>query len=902
MNVAGPGGKTVGKIGVRVLPDTSAFGRSLERYLRRVEHEFKVNIKVDLDVSTLANDARKAAQKIGNGRIKIPAEPDLDTTGFRAKIKAFQATVGDIKLKVNLDATDWASKLAFLKISSVAALAATAAISFPGLVQGAGFLAQTAAGLAALVPAAIAAAGAVGVTLVLGFKNFGKTLKAMGNPAVFAEQLKKLAPSAAATAIEIRKLSGAFKSIQLGVQQNLFQDMAGVLKQVATAQLPVISSGLRGVATSLNEVAKELGFLFSGSFTTDTLSKLFTNTQVAVHNAAPGVLLFTSAIFDLVRVGSTFLPRLGAAFSDIAGRVKVFISAAAKSGQLEAFISGAITGFTNLMHLVGNLGSIFGSLFKAASSSGADFFGVLGSVVAKVAEFLKSSQGQQTLVAVFKVLAVVGKLAGDIILTALKQLGPIIEKLTPSLLSIAQTLGGALVQAIQILGPVIIALAPAFDALAAVLRFLQPVLGPLAVGIIAISVASSILNGVLALLALNPVVLLFIGIVAAIVLVAAGIVALVKNFGKVTKFFSGVLTAIVTPFIAVAVFLQGIWNAIVIAVTTAWNSILTFFTTIFAAIGSVIITVATAIAQFLAGIWNAIVESTRFIWEPIVIIIGDILNILFNIIKIIVLGIAILLIAAWNGIVVAATAAWNVVKTVIITPIVAAADFIGGVFRGIFDFLSSIWRTITSAASSAWNAISNAISGPIRAVVGIVGDAVNSVVRVAGDAWNQVKGGVSGAWNDVISFFGTVGGKIVGALGDMGSLLFQAGKNIISGLLNGIKNVFEDVKNFVSGIGNWISDHKGPLPKDLRLLVPAGNAIMDGLLKGLIEGKRDVVAFLDGFTTDISAIGSVAISADGTPGGATNAPVINVFPQAGQSEEAIAESVRRKFAFAGRLG
>lgn len=55
-----------------------------------------------------------------------------------------------------------------------------------------------------------------------------------------------------------------------------------------------------------------------------------------------------------------------------------------------------------------------------------------------------------------------------------------------------------------------------------------------------------------------------------------------------------------------------------------------------------------------------------------------------------------------------------------------------------------------------------------------------------------------------------------------------------------MKDKFEDVKSWVGGIGKWISDHKGPLPYDRRLLIPHGGAIMEGLDEGLQDKFKKV--------------------------------------------------------------
>ena len=109
-------------------------------------------------------------------------------------------------------------------------------------------------------------------------------------------------------------------------------------------------------------------------------------------------------------------------------------------------------------------------------------------------------------------------------------------------------------------------------------------------------------------------------------------------------------------------------------------------------------------------------------------------------------------------------------------------------------------------------------------------------------------------------------GNILGAIGNVGNLLWNAGSSIISGFLSGLKQKFEDVKSFVGGIGDWIVQHKGPLPYDRTLLVKNGMAIMQSLDTGLRSGFEPVMGYVSSMAGQLAdAFGEPVLSASVAP-------------------------------------
>lgn len=74
--MAGPGGKEVGRVSIRVLPDTSKFAVALKRYLERTENRLRLNLPVSLDQKDVAKTEAELEALTRDREINL----DLDTS------------------------------------------------------------------------------------------------------------------------------------------------------------------------------------------------------------------------------------------------------------------------------------------------------------------------------------------------------------------------------------------------------------------------------------------------------------------------------------------------------------------------------------------------------------------------------------------------------------------------------------------------------------------------------------------------------------------------------------------------------------------------------------------------------------------------------------------------------
>src|SRR5690606_28258773 len=258
--MAGPGGREIARVSVRVLPDTSAFGRSLEKYLHRMERSLRVEIPTVVDSTGFIRDVQRLADMAErSARVTLDALVDGDRVNAEVAAIAKRASGHDVTLNVDGDRRKISGAVRSIGrlTSGLTRLGGAGSIASAGLgpaiagIAGLGSIAMQASGAVFLLPAAVGAA-AVGVgTLTLAFAGFGEAMKNLGDPAKFAEAIKDLAPAAQETAIAVRDLKPAFDALKLDVQQQFFEGLGTTVREVGGTYLPILRDGLRQVAAAM---------------------------------------------------------------------------------------------------------------------------------------------------------------------------------------------------------------------------------------------------------------------------------------------------------------------------------------------------------------------------------------------------------------------------------------------------------------------------------------------------------------------------------------------------------------------------------------------------------------------------------------------------------------------------
>lgn len=420
--------RSAGEASVRIVPNAKNFITDLENDLKRRKAEFAVNVSADVTRARTDIDVFRAEQERKPVRVRVETDrASLDK--IKSDLAGAGAALGSA-LKFNLGAAG---------IGELPALA-TALTTVAGSMQ-------QLAGAGAVLPGLFAGLGADALTAKIAVMGVGDAFKAMDkasdgsakNVQAANEALAKLAPQTADFVREVYGIKPAFDSFQKDISGKFFDDLGKSVKNLATADLPVLQRGLGGIATAFNQNLKQLGSSLGSDSSKGLLDRILGNTGDAQARLSKAIDPIIHAFGTLAATGSDALPRLADGVGKIADRFDHFITAADANGSLKKWIDEGLDGFDHLGNTLLNIGKIFTDI-TAAAGGGGGLLQTLDAGAQKLHDFLSSTEGQNTLSKFFQE----GR-------DDLQQLLPILENLGP----IATSAFQAAHDATQLWAPVI---------------------------------------------------------------------------------------------------------------------------------------------------------------------------------------------------------------------------------------------------------------------------------------------------------------------------------------------------------------------------------------------------------------------------------------------------------------
>lgn len=278
---------------------------------------------------------------------------------------------------------------------------------------------------------------------------------------------------------------------------------------------------------------------------------------------------------------------------------------------------------------------------------------------------------------------------------------------------------------------------------------------------------------------------------------------------------------------AVIKFLAPIFKAafglIVSVVKTAW--------TIISAIFSVFRTVAMAIfvpvLKFLVAVfkrtWENISANVQLAWKVITTVWNAIVAFLTHI---------------WNWIVDTVTIAWNAFSKVITAVFEFLRPYIEATVNAIAFLLTKAWNFIVETAKKVWGALVaffkllwGGITGTFddaKAKIIAAIDGIKVIVDKIREFFGQLKAAADKGVGPLLDFIKQIPGKVLDGLGNFASLLFNKGKDLVQGLIDGIKSMFGKLKDTASDLIKNVSKFLPGSPAEEGPLSGSGYVLKRG--------------------------------------------------------------------------
>lgn len=348
--MAGAGGHEVGRISIRVVPDTDGFRRELKRQLEAITKNLEAKVNIDPDLDGFREKVNAATKGM-----KTSVGVDADTKGFRERVEVLTRQ-RPVEVPVVPDVKMFRARVKSMFANIGNGLADIKAPSFGSGINGTGY-ALIATVIAALSPLVAGLLGALTTSLLALPGLITAVVVPIGALALGLDGLKKAASVLKQPFDDLRATMSAKVQEQFTPVFEKLKDVFPTLK----AALPSVTQGLADMAKSFAEVLTNPENLAK-------LDQTIRNIASGLTAAAPGIRDFTQGFLDLIKGFSEKLPDIGKWFSETGASFSKWVS---------GFTAKGPDGVSKFDVALGNLGDtlkiIGGGLVELAGKA-LDFF------------------------------------------------------------------------------------------------------------------------------------------------------------------------------------------------------------------------------------------------------------------------------------------------------------------------------------------------------------------------------------------------------------------------------------------------------------------------------------------------------------------------------------------------
>lgn len=306
------------------------------------------------------------------------------------------------KVHAGLEKVGKAGQLAALAGAATqlgAALGPAAGGAF-SLAAGLGAALAPAAGVAVALPAVAVAWKTSMAIMTLAVSDLGDALGAAveGDSKKFQDALKKMPPAARAVA---RELGGALSGLKGTVQQAFFKPISAQTAGLGRQLRGPLQAGMATAAAGLGRIAAKAAGVAREGRSIALMQNVFKTIAATADRASVGVAPLLRGLRDLVGVGLSKLPKIGAGIGGIAARMGEWLQKIVKTGQASRWFDRGLAVIKQLGSIAANVGRALGSVFSAAAKGSGNMLAPLQSATKSLADWTRSDQGRTKLLGFF---------------------------------------------------------------------------------------------------------------------------------------------------------------------------------------------------------------------------------------------------------------------------------------------------------------------------------------------------------------------------------------------------------------------------------------------------------------------------------------------------------------------
>lgn len=385
--MAGPGGAEVGRVSVRVVPDTENFRDEVERELREIEKlEAQVEVTLDLEkFKAQINEVKLLLKSIQDEDVQVNIDENNSIGKFSGDLRGANESLKDFAARVkSIDDDDAGEKISRLRrgldgFGNLAQKAASGVLELGSSIATGlnrqmthlvGNVANMVATMALWVPLLSALAGLivfVAGAISAGFAGLPVLLTGLIAPilAIVAgfDGIKKAA----------QQLSPEIDKLKKRLSDTFQKELTPVFAELKRL-FPVISDGMNNIAKSTSRFIAEIVRVATTPANIENLRKALSGVNAMLDSMTPGVSKFIDSFFKIAGVEGLY-KQLGETIGGVFEQVSRFFNGQFGSGELLKSLKNVDTLIQNLVKLFFRLLEGAQKFFNAATPGMDKFFG-----------------------------------------------------------------------------------------------------------------------------------------------------------------------------------------------------------------------------------------------------------------------------------------------------------------------------------------------------------------------------------------------------------------------------------------------------------------------------------------------------------------------------------------------